>query len=724
MEYLAHSAKDGYPAQSYPEHCKNVRQRAERYAYEAAEYYKYEDALVRNVRQSSVWHDLGKLDRMNQTALRVKDNVQPLPINHVDAGSAYLLSKDAPYSAFLVYSHHRGLRNWNIELCRGNSILRDNNHNIRDLTDHELPELIKTHSQLTDPSDVEPDTEPQGDYAVYMRMALSCLTDADHSDTGETHGQSLCDDNTVPLKAKERLDALDTYVHTLGDNSERSLLRREMYDNCRDAVVNGGFASCDSPVGSGKTTAVMAHLLNQAIKRGSRRVFVILPYTNIISQSVKVYRKALVLPGEDPEAVVAELHYRADFENEDTRRLTALWRAPIIVTTAVAFFETLASNKPSALRRLHELPGSAVFIDEAHAALPVNLLPLALRWMNVLEREWGCYWLLASGSLVRFWKITELTELCPEVDEIVGDRLRTRLKQYESRRIVFSHREKPFSRRELVAWVISQLGPRLLIMNTVQSAAVIADDIRNKYGREKVEHLSSALEPEDREKTIEKVKSRLADKTDDDWTLVATSCVEAGVDFSFRTGFREISSLLSLLQTSGRINRGGEYPDAVLWSFMMQDDVMLKSNPGVRHSAEILNGYFKKGITIEPDLSTQAIRDELTLYDEDVKKRKRLAEDEEGLSFESVADKFKVIDSDTVPVLVDSDIALQFEFGGGNSKLLQKKSVSVARYNLAKWNVREIRKGLYQWTLLYDDFLGIMAGVISLAKVSDKAYFV
>lgn len=65
---------------------------------------------------------------------------------------------------------------------------------------------------------------------------------------------------------------------------------------------------------------------------------------------------------------MAELHHRADFEDNDLRYLTALWRAPIIVTTAVGFYETLASNKPAALRRLHELPGSAIFVDEAHAA--------------------------------------------------------------------------------------------------------------------------------------------------------------------------------------------------------------------------------------------------------------------------------------------------------------------------------------------------------------------
>ena len=104
---------------------------------------------------------------------------------------------------------------------------------------------------------------------------------------------------------------------------------------------------CDSPVGSGKTTAVMAHLLQQASQRNSHRIFVVLPYTSIIQQSVDIYRKALVLPEENPEEVVAELHSRADFQDFDTRYLTSSWRAPIIVTTAVAFFETLSSCQPS-----------------------------------------------------------------------------------------------------------------------------------------------------------------------------------------------------------------------------------------------------------------------------------------------------------------------------------------------------------------------------------------
>lgn len=47
-----------------------------------------------------------------------------------------------------------------------------------------------------------------------------------------------------------------------------------------------------------------------------------------------------------------------------------------------------------------------------------------------------------------------------------------------------------------------------------------------------------------------RVKERLAAK-EVDWTLVATSCVEAGVDFSFRTAFRDSWGLLNLLQIAG-----------------------------------------------------------------------------------------------------------------------------------------------------------------------------
>lgn len=380
------------------------------------------------------------------------------------------------------------------------------------------------------------------------------------------------------------------------------------------------------------------------------------------------------LARENPDEVVAELHCRADFQDKATRYLTSLWRAPIIVTTAVAFFETLASNRPSALRRLHELPGSVIFLDEAHNALPLKLLPLAWRWMNTLAEEWNCYWVLASGSLVRYWELDSLEPVKmpnPDVDELVNKNLREQLMRYEQHRVSFRCKPEAINRKELMDWVQNMPGPRLLIVNTVQSAAVIADDFCNTYGRGCVEHLSTALTAEDRGSTIEQVKARLKNEGDTDWTLVATSCVEAGVDFSFRSGFRELSSLLSLLQASGRVNRSGLFPDAIMWSFTLQEDSMLKKNPRLDTSREVLKSYFIKSEEISPEHSTKSMNDELIRDDSCIKTIKHLNKLEDSMQFNTVCDEFAVIESNTVAVVVDDELAKSIEYGRGDWQLLQ-----------------------------------------------------
>ena len=713
---LAHSARKNYPPQTYEAHVRGVCERAGKYAAEAECYsVKANGILSAIVRDSALLHDLGKLEERNQSVLREQSRRRRhLPVDHTDAGSAALQKMGSGCAAMLVYSHHQGLPDLSTEFAaRGCSIFRNGNAAVRAETDAALPALLRQHEALFPR---KPNKEVQaydGDPAVFLRMALSCLADADHGDTAAAFGQT---EKAMPeLRPQERLAALDHYVSKFGETDERSSLRRELYQSCRSAEAHSGFSVCGSPVGSGKTTAVMAHLLEQACKRNARRIFVVLPYTSIIRQSVDIYRKALVLPGETPEDVVAELHSRADFEDIETRYLTALWRAPIVVTTAVAFFETLSSHNPAALRRLHELPGSLIFVDEAHSALPIRLLPLAWHWMNVLADEWSCYWVLASGSLVRYWELQPLSGLSmpqPEIAELVRPDLQRELSRYESSRITFRWREKPIGRKELPKWVQEAPGPRLLILNTVQSAAVIAADIAAEFGQTHVEHLSTALTPEDRGNTIDRIRRRLADPDDADWTLVATSCVEAGVDFSFRTGFREISSLLSLLQAAGRVNRHGRNTEAVMWSFSLQDDSMLPKNPALDVSAAVLRSYFQKRLPITPELSTRSMQDELVRDDSCMSAICDFAELEAAQQFRTLAQKFRVIDQKTVLAVPDDSMASAIAEGRASWQELQRHAVSVRKEKIVLWHLREIADGIYQWTLGYDSFLGYMHGVL------------
>lgn len=713
---LAHSARKNYPPQTYEAHVRGVCERAGKYAAEAECYsVKANGILSTIVRDSALLHDLGKLEERNQSVLCEQSRRRRhLPVDHTDAGSAALQKMGSGCAAMLVYSHHQGLPDLSTEFAaRGCSIFRNGNAEVRAETDAALPALLRQHEALFPR---KPNKEVQaydGDPAVFLRMALSCLADADHGDTAAAFGQT---EKAMPeLRPQERLAALDHYVSKFGETDERSSLRRELYQSCRSVEAHSGFSVCGSPVGSGKTTAVMAHLLEQACKRNARRIFVVLPYTSIIRQSVDIYRKALVLPGETPEDVVAELHSRADFEDIETRYLTALWRAPIVVTTAVAFFETLSSHNPAALRRLHELPGSLIFVDEAHSALPLRLLPLAWHWMNVLSDEWSCYWVLASGSLVRYWELQPLSGLSmprPEIAELVRPDLQRELSRYESSRITFRWREKPIGRKELAEWVQEAPGPRLLILNTVQSAAVIVADMAAEFGQTHVEHLSTALTPEDSGNTIDRIRRRLADPDDADWTLVATSCVEAGVDFSFRTGFREISSLLSLLQAAGRVNRHGRNTEAVMWSFSLQDDSMLPKNPALDVSAAVLRSYFQKRLPITPELSTRSMQDELVRDDSCMSAICDFAELEAAQQFRTLAQKFRVIDQKTVLAVPDDSMASAIAEGRASWQELQRHAVSVRKEKIVLWHLREIADGIYQWTLGYDSFLGYMHGVL------------
>ena len=719
--FLAHSAnkKKGVQAQSYAAHVGGVRSLSLKAAEAAAVFsIKDRELLKEIVYRASEFHDLGKLDDENQAVLSGVNKARHLPVQHVDAGTAFLKEKDILLGALLVRSHHIGLPDWPEEENRGELFFRDNDLLTRQKVDETLGVLFKHHkSTVVDLPELTTSQNPiEGIPSIFLRIALSCLADGDHTDTAIHYGDYPVEENIIELKPKERLVALDNYVAKLSNNNDdRSLLRTELYKICRDAVINTNIVSCDSPVGTGKTTAIMAHLLAQSNKRTLRRIIVVLPFTNIITQSVKTYREALCLPGEDPNDVVAEIHHRADFQNLQSRHLTALWKAPIIVTTAVTFFETLSSNTPATLRRLHQLPGSAIFIDESHAALPAKLLPLAWDWIKGYSAEWCCYWVLASGSLNRFWQIKEFDKEPPVVPEIVPDNFRIKLADYETERIIYKYKPEPQSAKDLVDWIPTLPGPRIVILNTVQSAAVVADLYARKYGREHVEHISTALTSNDRADTLKRVISRLTHpEKNENWTLIATSCVEAGVDLSFRTGVRELCSLVSLLQTSGRVNRHGSLGGSEVWTIRLAERGLLKAHPGVKDSAQVLSSIFEMGKEISPELCTEALRREIRKIGTELEKLRK-AENE--MRFPLIEKDFRVIPGDTRTVVIDKELIDNLEsYKHVEWQDIQNGSVQIWSYRLSALNIPEVvgRPGLYKWPFEYNNFIGYMAGVLKI----------
>ena len=727
MNYLAHSARPdrGIPVQGYREHVIETRRRAQENAAKAGRYSpKYVRLIEVVAALAGEFHDMGKLDESNQAVLNGSVSAKKLPVQHVDAGVAHLLSLGKQWhqlAAFVSYAHHIGLQSFPAEVNKGEQFLRDGNTIA--LTKERLHQYLDRHREgirelgFDALSDIEL-RQPQ----VFLRMALSCMVDADHGDTAHHYGEAPQRD-LHELRPLERLKALDRYVGTLANDAEddRVKARQSVYAACRNADTAPSLYACDSPVGTGKTTAVMAHLLKAAHDKGLRRIFVVLPYTNIINQSVDVYRKALVLDGEGREEIVAAHHHRAEFTSPDARQFTALWQAPIVVTTAVQFFETIASNQPAALRKLHNLAGSAVFIDEAHTALPAPLWPQAWRWIRELAQEWGCHFVFGSGSLTRFWELPDFVEPPEKLPELVTGEIRSRLIGNEKQRVIYERKPDAFNVDDLLAWLRGLPGPRLLIVNTVQSAAVIAKAISKKDGRDKVEHLSTALTPVDRELALAYVKGRLArlkyqpnNKALADWTLVATSCVEAGVDLSFRTGLRESAGLVSLIQVGGRVNRHQKYDCAEVWTFTLQEADMLRLHPGFKDSSKVLEMMFaEKRVT--PDDCKEALRREVCLSGlKDV-----IRDHETAMDFPEVRSLFRVINSNTFTVVVDEAIKQQLKnWERVPWQEIQKHSVQIWGNRIETLHIPQFPQypDLYEWSLAYDNFIGYMAGVLEVKE--------
>ena len=713
---LAHSQRNQQGPQPYAEHVKHVVRRARANAEAVARFTDSGARFVDSVVAAATVHDLGKLDTQNQRVLR-DGGARRLPLNHVDAGVAALSSSD-PEAMLTVRAHHRGLS----DLTNTFFSLHLRDPDLRDHTDAHIDSYLTQHVESVG------ETPPQGHLSLFptpaglsRRLALSCLVDADHEDTAQAWGAPLAP--TPPdTRWEERLSALDSYVENLkreAGPSPRTDIRTRIFEACRVAPTEPPIRSCDSPVGTGKTTAVMAYLLSVAAEKRLRHIFVVLPFTNIIDQTVETLRQALVLPGEDPEAVVAAHHHEVAFSSHGVRHLTTLWRAPIVVTTAVQFFETLSSSRTSRLRKLHELPGSGVFIDEAHTAIPTSFWRVTWRWLSELAHGWGAHFVLGSGSLIKYWEIPEIVPDGMDVPDLVPEDVREAALALEAERVTLLGSTPNPTLEDLIDTVLAATGPRIVVMNTVSTAAEVAH--RALARGADVMHLSTALAPRDRRQIVKAILARL-DGSERDWILVATSCVEAGLQFSFATGFRESASATSLLQLSGRVNRHSETLRALVHDVRVATTADgYTSNPGLRVSREVLASMFSDECLdpAQPAASaTESIVREIQVQDVSAAARK-LEKLETNAEYRRLSNAYSVIGDETRLVVVDTELAERLERDPGSVdwKALQSASVRIRPRRVEQLNLRVLIEdgdgSVYAWDRAYDaEFLGYMAAVV------------
>ena len=704
----AHSAfpQFGIHEQTYAEHVDNVEALAVlSKAQNMLSYFSGDrDFLRHTIEYGARYHDLGKLLDDCQEVLKGKTNRRQM-LNHVDAGVAYLKDlynkkghAEFLFAAIIVQGHHIGFLHcreddtkkegsgWNIHHIKNPDsypyYLRDtrkiNEHyshltssqRVCDYTDANLGMLLHHHANELNKPDKKLLLRSEEKIEVSsldFRLAASCVIDADHADTARSNaGYSVdIDENTYQLRADKRFKNLVNAEKHDGAVSKNSLayrIRNKLFCDCSNATYNHGLYLCDATVGSGKTTATLAGALKAARDNGLRRVFYVAPFTNIIDQVVNEFRQYVLLDNETgnhhSEKVVAAHHHRNDYNDQIVKTFSVVWESPIVVTTAVQFFESLGSNRTVPIKKLHQVPGSAIIIDEFHDAMPPKDWPLAWQWIQELITKWGCHVFLSSGSPIQFWDIEDLNETThfrPQ-NLLANDtrRLIDRRNKRSRGRVRFRYEEKPYNPDNFdeLIHANNKKGPFLVVCNTVLNAAVLAQKYKIIYGEDKVEHLSTALTPLDRRQTLQRVKRRLDDPNDNDWVLFATSCIESGINLDFMTGLVEARSVMALDQVSGRVNRHGSYETRPVIVFTLDTShPWLNENPAFRQSANILFDLLKQeNCNLRPEHCTDAMREEISRRGGFKSFVDNLLRYEENLLIRDVEENMNVIEDYSTPI--------------------------------------------------------------------------
>ena len=531
--FLAHISEDRERMQTVKEHLQGTAALAEVFAqpFGGGEQAKLAGKL----------HDIGKYSREFQHRLEGGPKV-----DHSTAGGKEAFQLRQIEAAFAVMGHHGGLPDYGGKNDTGDTSTLYGRQQ-KKVPDYSAWKQEIALSPARRPSHIPLDNLSE---AFYIRMLYSCLVDADYLDTEAFMDGTLPRGGYEPIASL--LDKLDQYIAPWWNpKNELNRKRCDILRSCLNAGENfpNGLYTLTVPTGGGKTVSSLAFALRHAATHGKKRVIYVIPYTSIIDQTAKVFEN--ILEAEN----VLEHHSRVDYTMPEEEVDPALyrkalatenWDAPVIVTTAVQFFESLYSNLPSRCRKLHNIADSVIIFDEAQT-LPVSYLYPCVSAIGQLVQYYGVTAVLCTATQPALQSLfaelapgLTMREICPDTDALYQFFRRTTLRQAGA-----------LTEEELAEQL--NASPQTLC---VVNRRVTAQKLYALLPEEGSYCLTTLLCPADRKRLLEEIRERL--KSGLPCRVVSTSLIEAGVDVDFPTAWREEAGLDSIIQTAGRCNREGK----------------------------------------------------------------------------------------------------------------------------------------------------------------------
>ncbi len=506
-------------------------------------------------------HDMGKARSSFQGYLLHQNELDDSNYDsgehgHSGAGMCWLAENRGGFGYFLSYcvaGHHAGLPDKTNGVNPNGALSVRLSEEKTVLSEAPVALWIENHKTSWADCKIVPPWKSfhSSEASFWLRMLYSSLVDADFLDTesfmdkgrsGKRGGYPSLDELSKRFFVK--LDAKQSSSEQSAINELRATVRLSCE---RAATKPKGLFSLTVPTGGGKTLSSTAFAFRHALTHGLRRIIYVIPYTSIIEQTSEQLADFL---GEDC-VVQHHSNLEPEKETERSRLATENWDAPVIVTTAVQFFESLYACKSSRCRKLHNIAESVVILDEVQLLPPSLLLPIT-EAIHQLTAHYGCSFVFCTATQPHLKEIggkrTALAD--DDIREIVsGDMdLYRRLKRTE---IVFPTVSGERRQWDEIATELQSFKQCLCVVNTRNDARELYDLMPKG-----THHLSAAMCGAHRSRVIAEIKKRLL--VGEEIRAISTQLVEAGVDIDFPVVYRAMAGLASVVQAAGRCNREGK----------------------------------------------------------------------------------------------------------------------------------------------------------------------
>ncbi len=419
----------------------------------------------------------------------------------------------------------------------------------------EAPEWLRFDKPGVPRRLIDPDLSPEQRAfraQFLVRFLYGCLTDADDRETAAWEREAL--GRPEPRRPAElgpgMRDAFEAHLASLRGDGPVNALRARVLAHARAMAAGApGLFTLTGPTGGGKTLASLGFALDHAALHGMTRLIHVAPFTSIVEQTADVFRRVL-----GPDAVLEhhsafEPDPREDDDEAEQRRVAGTsWDVPVVVTTAVQFFESLFAARKKRCRKLPALARAVIVVDEAQT-MPRAFLRPCLAALSELAEGYGASVVLCTATQPALTveagfpapeALRRARELAPDPSDLHNRLRRVRV-------------------RDLGAQTDEQLAARLrgaaqalLIVDNREQARRLFDAVAEAEG---AAHLSTLMTAAHRRQVLAEVRRRL--KAVEPVRLVSTSLVEAGVDVDFPLVMRAAAGIDSLAQAAGRCNREG-----------------------------------------------------------------------------------------------------------------------------------------------------------------------